>query len=353
MQELLLKLMNDLQILKGIQPKQVEKEEQAAKSFTLYGNFSMIDDVKVLQDKENLMKDIQTFLRKFSRIPFGEIPKVLLVAWERFSKIKHAFTDKQYQQEDIQELMSKLLKDVRHINGELFEFINSLSWNRPTFYNDDDEYTIIYRKHKAITPDLSIEEPDNSLNMRDEHLNTVSEIEKSSVENLVPIPNISITSPKIDFLPEEFADDLNFIDLILPGIDKDDCDEDDFDEEKEEIDDEILQMEDEILHVSRLITNIESLNDNPTPDHVFKSPSSFPIPVTDSDSFFEKSDTFLSYSIEPDQGELNNIVIEEVDTFLVPEDSIPPGIESNFDPEGGEIDFSQNIEDDDSFTFII
>ncbi|GKE48373.1 hypothetical protein Tco_1479631 [Tanacetum coccineum] len=59
MQELLLKLMNDLQILKGIQPKQ---EEPAIQSFTPYGNFSMIDDVEVL------MKDIYTFLRKFSRI---------------------------------------------------------------------------------------------------------------------------------------------------------------------------------------------------------------------------------------------------------------------------------------------
>ncbi|GJU30328.1 hypothetical protein Tco_1173917 [Tanacetum coccineum] len=189
MQELLLKLMNDLQILKGIQPKQAEQEEQAAKSFTPYGNFSMIDDVKVLQDRENLMKDIQTFLRKFSRIPFGEIPKVLLIAWERFSEIKHAFTDKQYQQEDIQELMSKLLEDVRNINEELSEFINSPSWNRPTFYNDDDEYTVIYRKPKAITPDLPIEEPDNSLSMGDEHLNTIPETEKSSVENLVPIPS--------------------------------------------------------------------------------------------------------------------------------------------------------------------
>ncbi|GJX17821.1 hypothetical protein Tco_0218653 [Tanacetum coccineum] len=148
----------------------------------------------------------------------------------------------------------------------------------------------------------------------------------------------------------------------------------------------------ELLNISRLITNIESLNDNPTPDHVFKSFSSFPIPVTDSDSYFEKSDTFLScsdnslpefepfsddteetrsgsttthadnslpeydsflFEIEPDQGELTNVVIEEVDTFLVLEDSIPPGIESNFDPGGGEIDFSQNVEDDDSFTFVI
>ncbi|GJR44925.1 hypothetical protein Tco_1313028 [Tanacetum coccineum] len=69
-------------------------------------------------------------------------------------------------------------------------------------------------------------------------------------------------------------------------------------EEKEFDLEDILQIQDVILHekllnISRLITNIESLNDNPTPDHVFKSPSSFPIPITDSDSFFEKSRYFF------------------------------------------------------------
>nr|GEZ08304.1 hypothetical protein [Tanacetum cinerariifolium] len=62
--------------------------------------------------------------------------------------------------------------------------------NRPTFYNsgndDDVDYTI------AITPVLSTEKPDNSLSMRDEHLDTISAMEsdeviKSSVENLVLI----------------------------------------------------------------------------------------------------------------------------------------------------------------------
>ncbi|GKA94864.1 hypothetical protein Tco_0816902, partial [Tanacetum coccineum] len=72
MQKMLLKLMNDLQVLKGIQQ---EKEKPAAQSFTPYGNFSMINDVEVL------MKDI-TFLRKFSRIPFRVTPKVILIAWE-------------------------------------------------------------------------------------------------------------------------------------------------------------------------------------------------------------------------------------------------------------------------------
>ncbi|GKA61560.1 hypothetical protein Tco_0760967 [Tanacetum coccineum] len=309
---------------------------------------------EVLQAREDLMKAIQTFLRKFSCIPFGEIPKVLLIAWERFSEIKHAFTDKQYQQEDIQELMSKLLEDVRNINEELSEFVNSPSWNRPTFYNDDDEYTVIYRNHKEITPDLLIEEPDNSLNIGDEHLNTIPKTEKSSVENLVPIPSefkgisedicdmpscdndhfdaecrlinsllsrdILITSPKIDFLPEEFVGELDFIDPILPGIDEDDfdendCDEDDFDEEEGEIDIDIFQIEDEILrekllNVNLLIDKIEALKLTPSIPFVLENPSSSPIPVVDSD-----------------------FLIEEVDTFLVPEDSIPPGIDNNLDSE--------------------
>ncbi|GKE78484.1 hypothetical protein Tco_1544604 [Tanacetum coccineum] len=153
--------------------------------------------------------------------------------------------------------MSKLLEDVQNINEELSEFINSPSWNRPTFYNDDDEYTVIYRKPKAITSDLPTEVPDNSLSMGDEHLNTIPETKKSSVENLVLIPSefkvisedicdvpscdhfdaecglinsllsrdSSITSPKIDFLPKEFVGELDFIDPILPGIDEDDFDE--------------------------------------------------------------------------------------------------------------------------------
>ncbi|GJR36552.1 hypothetical protein Tco_1212236 [Tanacetum coccineum] len=106
LQELLLKLMNDLQILKGIQQ---EKEKQAAQGFTPYWNFSMINDEEA---RENFMTDICTFLRNFSRISFGVMPKVILISWERFGEIKHALTDKQYRQEDIQELMSKLFEDV-------------------------------------------------------------------------------------------------------------------------------------------------------------------------------------------------------------------------------------------------
>nr|GFD54765.1 hypothetical protein [Tanacetum cinerariifolium] len=63
--------------------------------------------------------------------------------------------------------------------------------NRPAVYDDDDDdvdYTI------AITPVLSTKEPDKSLSMGNEHLDTIpttesDEVIKSSVEDLILIPS--------------------------------------------------------------------------------------------------------------------------------------------------------------------
>nr|GEU92924.1 hypothetical protein [Tanacetum cinerariifolium] len=119
---------------------------------------------------------------------------VLLLAWDRVFKIKDAFGNKQYTPEDIQELFRKLLNDLQNIHEELAEYIISPGWNRPAFYDDDDDDDVDYTI--AITPVLSTEELDNSLSMRDEHLDTISvtksdEVIKSSVEDLVSIPSES------------------------------------------------------------------------------------------------------------------------------------------------------------------
>ncbi|GJU88160.1 hypothetical protein Tco_1300583 [Tanacetum coccineum] len=68
---------------------------------------------------------------------------------------------------------------------------------------------------------------------------------------------------------------------------------------------------------------IKALNLTPSIPFVLEYPSSSPIPVVDSD-----------------------FLIKEVDTFLVPEDLIPPGIESDFDSEG-DIIFLDNLLNDD------
>ncbi|GJU29201.1 hypothetical protein Tco_1172790 [Tanacetum coccineum] len=326
----------------------------------------------------------------------------------------------------VQELMSKLLKDVRNISEEFSEYIKCPSWNRPPFYFDDDndEYTIIWRRPKVITPDEPSKEPEDPLYMGEKELSTIPEKDKSSVEDLDPIPSgskgvsddiydhsdaksllsqdIPITPPKIDFLSIEFAGE--FV-PIPPGMDEDKFDEEEVDwydhditsdddsyenieyveasslnleydsleevndvekEEKEFDLEDIFQIQDvilreKLLNVHRLITNIESLKNNPTPDFVFKSPSSFPIPVVDSDSIFEEFDTSFSHS------EFESFHFDP--SFLRPP-SEPPDVEiclhfepdapviDNFnelndDQRGSEIDFSQNVEDEDSFTFVI
>ncbi|GKB65317.1 hypothetical protein Tco_0921503 [Tanacetum coccineum] len=110
--------------------------------------------------------------------------------WDKFFKVKHA------QSEEVQELLSKLVQDFLSINEELAEYINTQSWNFPTSsYDDHEEYTI------AITPNLLTEEPDNSLSIGDEHLDTILETKldkviKSSVEDLVPIPSQSKGIPE-------------------------------------------------------------------------------------------------------------------------------------------------------------
>ncbi|GKB46019.1 hypothetical protein Tco_0896772, partial [Tanacetum coccineum] len=200
---------------------------------------------KMLQARENLMEAIQAFLKEYDHIPPKEKCMALLLAEERFLKIKQAIEEEQNQPEDIQELILKLLNDLRICDGILLK-----------------------QEEQAVQ-----KEQEEQAAQRDEHLSTISETEsdeliKSSVENLVPIPSeskgisedicdvpscdndhfdaefglinsllsrdISITSPKINFLLEEFAGELDHIDQILPGIDEDDFDEEEGAIEKKE-----------------------------------------------------------------------------------------------------------------------
>nr|GEX20007.1 hypothetical protein [Tanacetum cinerariifolium]GEY02448.1 hypothetical protein [Tanacetum cinerariifolium] len=428
---------------------------------------------EVFQAKGNLMKSIQTFLEKFNCISFGEMPKVLLQAWEKCFAIQHA------QPEDTNELFQKILKDLQIINEELAEYINSLSWNCPTFYNDDEEYSIQYKEYlenssnaiattnfnqekeeppqnpdirqlirevcgikvcekqkqnmedtmlellkvyqknefycmhndvddqiekslqnyrvkksstslnntprissiNAIPPVLPTKEPKYSLSMGYENLSTTPKIEsdeiiKFSVEKLVPIQSAD----------DDAFEDIEYVeasrlDSELVNLEEEN---DVYQEEKEFDLENILQIQDVILRekllsINRLIADIEFLNDNPTPDRVLKSSSSFPI--------FKKSDNSISYSdnslpevetfsdhtedkrsgstiahannslteydsfcfeIEPDQGRLNSVVmkdisdnstndplLEEVDLFLASDNSIPLGIGNiDYDSEG-------------------
>nr|GEU31106.1 hypothetical protein [Tanacetum cinerariifolium] len=247
--------------------------------------------VEILQARENLMQSIQTFLKKFNRIPFREAPNI--------------------------------------IRDELAEYINSPSWNSPTFYDDDDddEYSFqvsefLKKSAIVIAPVLPTKEPDNSLSMGDEHLSTIlemksDEIIKSSVENLVPIPSESEgisddtcdvpfcdNSPPLDVLTEHFELFSEF---------NDDCTSNDYDYfedidyvEASPPDSELVSLEevkDDILHakllnIRLLIAKIKFLNNNLTPDCVLKYPSlSF---LSYSDNSLPEFETFSDHTIAPD-----------------------------------------------------
>ncbi|GKD00607.1 hypothetical protein Tco_1170881 [Tanacetum coccineum] len=294
---------------------------------------------------------------------------------------------------------------------------------------DEDDYIPLgdiiarYSTSNAITPDLSIEEPDNSLSMGDEHLDTTP-----IIENLVPIPSefegisddtsdvptcddncvnveidfveslidhdtLIVYSSKIDPILEDFADKLAHIALIAPGIVEADPDDD------------TSSDDDDFEDIDRLISNIDSLKDNPIlvtdsdssdtslshldnslpefetfSDHTEETRSGST--TTHANYSLPEYDSFL-FEIEPDQeGLISNdnsndpfLELPEFESFHFdpsfprppPE---PPDVEiclhfepdapviDNFnelndDQRGSEIDFSQNVEDDDSFTFVI
>nr|GEY98575.1 hypothetical protein [Tanacetum cinerariifolium] len=261
---------------------------------------------------------------KFNRISFFETQKVLLLAWDRVFKIKDALGNTQYIPEDIKELFCKLLDDLQNIHEELAEYINTLGWNRPAFYDDDDDDDVDYTI--AITPVLSTEEPDNSLNMGDKHFDTISatesdEVIKSSVKDLVPIPSESegILDTMCDVhlinnpTPLEAKDHFEIV--INSNDDYSSSDDDSLDNENIEYveasphDSELISLEvaeivipedeeieddnlrEKLLKVNLLIAKIKALKDNSTPSSEFltKSSSTFPKSVLKETNTFDNS----------------------------------------------------------------
>nr|GEV51023.1 hypothetical protein [Tanacetum cinerariifolium] len=256
----------------------------------------------------------------------------------------------------------------------------------------------------AVAPILSNKEPEYSPSMGYEHSNTTpktksDEIIKSGVEELVPILNecevtsedmrecdlpVCENSPICDDHYEIFFDSNNDDDIS--------SDEDAF-EDIEYVEASLPDPEIKLLSINRLIANIKSLNDNPTPDRVLNSSISFPISEESDNSLSDNSspefETFCDHTeetrsgnttthandslpeydsfcfeIEPDQERLTSVVkndisddstndplLEEADLFLASDNSIPLGIENFAYDSEGDIHFLEEILIDDSIPF--
>nr|GFA91766.1 hypothetical protein [Tanacetum cinerariifolium] len=238
--------------------------------------------------------------------------------------------------------------------------------------DDDEDYTSV------ITPDepvLSTKEPDNSLSMGDEHLDTIPTTEsdefiKSSVEDLIPIPSESegIPDHRCDVPSHENSPPLDvsedqFEDLSESNEEFSSTDDDSFSFEKIDyveasppdsefvsskvmeivilevggIDDDILlTIKDDILcenllNVNHLFSKIEASNDNPIPfyDSII---SGTPLTLTPSgeSNFFLEVDVFLAVEDEPTSSQLPK---------------------SYLDPEGDMLLLKAFLNDDHSFDF--
>ncbi|GKD75979.1 hypothetical protein Tco_1334261, partial [Tanacetum coccineum] len=141
----------------------------------------------MLRARENLMNAIQAFLKEYDHIPPKEKCMALVLAEERFLKVKQALEEGKNQLENAAKICTPY-------------------WKPSIFYDDDDDddddeessiplKDIIYELPLsiAITPNFLITD---SLIMEDEHLDTIPKTElneenKSSVEDLNLTPSES------------------------------------------------------------------------------------------------------------------------------------------------------------------
>nr|GEU58861.1 hypothetical protein [Tanacetum cinerariifolium] len=256
---------------------------------------------------------------------------------------------------------------------------------------------------RTLAPILSTKEHEYSSSMGYEHSNTTpktksDEIIKSGVEELVPfLSENEVTSED----KKEYAfEDIEYVEASLPNPEfVSVAEENVVYHEEEEFDlEDVFQIQDvvlreKLLSINRLIANIESLNDNPTPDHVLNSSVLIPIfkeynnslsdnfspefktfcdhteetrsgnTTTHADDSLPEYDSFC-FEIEPDQERLINIVkndmsndsssdllLEEADLFLASDNSIPPGIKNFADDSEGDIRFLEELLIDESIPF--
>ncbi|GJZ84261.1 hypothetical protein Tco_0649600 [Tanacetum coccineum] len=192
-------------------------------------------------------------------------------------------------------------------------------WKPPIFYDDDDEKSSIPLKDIiselplsiAITPDFPITD---SLIIEDEHLDIIPET-KSDKENESSVEDLNLTpSESKDLSDIESECDMSICDDFTtfsnPLFDSND----DFTSS----DDESLSDEDEEI---RLVEKLLYDNSAPRPPKELNS---------------ENSDALIeSFSPSPILVEGSDSLMEEIDIFLAPDDSIPPGIKNDdYDSEG-------------------
>nr|GEX29360.1 hypothetical protein [Tanacetum cinerariifolium] len=203
---------------------------------------------------------------------------------------------------------------------ELAEYINSPSWNRPTFYNDDEKHSIQYKEYLenssyAITTVLPTKEPEYSFSMGYEHLSIIlktksDEVIKSSAKNLVQIPNeYEVTSDdesECD-VPVKGESSQSFTTFSNPLFD---CNDNFTSSDDESLSNEDVLMENFKVYSNSLFDD-EEINSDKIDSYYFNAESDLIESLSNRDTLFDSSPKF-DY-IEEFSGELmpTSIINEE------------------------------------------
>ncbi|GKA06875.1 hypothetical protein Tco_0686099, partial [Tanacetum coccineum] len=176
--------------------------------------------------------------------------------------------------------------DFTTVFNPLFDADNNFSSSDDKSFSNKD---VLKERFKKISNPLSDEEI-ISTKIDSHHFNAESDL----IESLLNRDTLIISSPKFDSLLEEFSGELAHIDLIPPGINEADFD-----------------PEEDIHLVERLLYD----NSSPRPPEEFN---------------FENSDAVIeSFSPSPIPVEGSDSLMDEIDIFLAPNDSIPSELLSN------------------------
>ncbi|GKE19110.1 hypothetical protein Tco_1426687 [Tanacetum coccineum] len=386
-QEALDKILEELEELKRVQRMLKELKKQIAEEQTAKENMSIEEMRHEQQLVDYKIKEITNNL-EIKRFRGEKIDE----EYERICEI----TIRKLEQ-DFNEWGSKVRKKEQAYEEEQYSAARRRMLSIP--FVDEDDYIPLgdiiarYSTSKAITPDLPSEEPEDSLIMEDEHLDTIPETEsdefiKSSVENLVQTPSestdLSDGESECDVPINDDSPESYFMIFSNPLFDSND----DFSSDDESLSEEEIQkdefkyfsnplydLDDEIITNEEILPNqkdldvvipippgidkhcfnaesdlLESLLNRDSPIYSTKIDSTFdefslPRPLEESNS--EISDATIE-SLSPSHipVEDSNPFMEEIDMFLASNDSTPPGFESDYDSEGDILLLEELLNDD-------
>nr|GEZ71431.1 ribonuclease H-like domain-containing protein [Tanacetum cinerariifolium] len=303
-------------------------------------------------------------------------------------KLKHTLSKNLKEKESLEQKVTLLTNDFqkeesRNIDRELAlekQVANLSTYPSKRFnsfyYDDDDEDYAI-----AVTPSLSTEEPDNSLSMMDEHLDTILAMEsdefiKSSVEDLVPIPSESKGESECDVpAREEFTTFSNI--LFDAEYEFDSCDDQSFYDEdipkkifsNPLFEEDIIPMKIDQHHyntesdlIESLCTHDSSIIISSKIDSLFDEfageltlPKSILPGIDETDCYPEEethSDTKIeSFSPSHIQVEDSDSLMEEIDLSFSPDYPMPPGIKDDEYDSERDILILKNFPSNDNLSF--